>query len=112
MEKELIELHKGNKIIGKLKTKAIHINRRWDRKKSESDVFITQGCLIDKQFKGLILSIDDTPGAWYIDTLFHWGEPAIHYNEISINGNWICINWQEIVSELKIWLKENNYLVD
>jgi hypothetical protein len=99
---------KGDQIVHTLTVKAK------SNSKHEYPVHITQGKKLrgDYQFKGLILSIEDTPGSWYIDTLFNFSTPpAISYPEISIHGrDWLCVNWQEVMKELRTWLVANEYI--
>jgi hypothetical protein len=100
---------KGYEIIDTLSTKAKSTGNH------EYNVHIVQGKQLrkDVQFKGLVLSIEDTPASWYVETLFSndYGSPAIYYPVMSINGNdWLCINWQEVVKEMRAWLVANEYI--
>ena len=62
-------------------------------------------------YNGLVLSIDTTPGGWYVSTFLHYNPSNQYNNTISISGNdWICTNRREIREELLEWL-ENVYPV-
>ena len=100
-------LNKGKEVIYTFKTKAklptiysydIHIlqgDPKYDKYKYKGY----------EGYDGLILSIDTTPGSWYVSTFLD--KP--YGDTISINGSeWICINKREIVKELRYWL-ENEY---
>lgn len=58
-------------------------------------------------YNGLVISIDNTPGSWYVSTFLHY--TADNYsNIIHISGDdWICTNRLDIVSELRYWI--NNF---
>lgn len=105
------KLDKGRTIIYQFNTQAITRDTKWNKKDdfSTHNVYLTRGeKLKDDKFNGVILSIEDTPGSWYVDTLYEFhNPPAIEYNTMSISGNWICTNWGEIMSELKKWVSEN-----
>jgi hypothetical protein len=99
------QLDKGNEIVHTFETQVI------DDKLRKHIVHITQGKLLKSQerFNGLILSIEDTPGAWYIETLYTFhGEDSLNWERHSIWGNWECINWREVMNELKDYVKKNN----
>jgi hypothetical protein len=62
-------------------------------------------------YNGLVISIDKTPGSWYVATFLH-NQPGSQYgNDIMIDAgqNWKCTNKQEIIKELKYWL--DNYFI-
>lgn len=95
--KSFERISRGKEVIHTLNTKA-------KSKQYEYTVDILQGESKYDTLDGLILSIDTTPGSWYVSTFLE--NPG---NEISISGNdWICTNKQEITKELKAWL-ENEY---
>lgn len=105
------KLNKGRTVIYQFSTQAISRDTKWDKKDefSTHNVYLTRGDkLKDDKFNGVILSIEDTPGAWYVDTLYEYhNPPAIDYDTMSIYGTWICTNWSEIMKELKKWVGEN-----
>ncbi len=82
---------KGDNVIYTLKTKAKSIS---NTKTYEYNVNILNSK------NGLTLSIETTPGAWYIKTLLE--EPsALNYDKLSISGSeWMCDNWSDIAKEL------------
>jgi len=108
---------KGKEIVYTFNTKAQTEELKYrDRgeKVYEHPVHIIKGeRLRDDKFNGLILSIQDTPGSWYLETLVdgYGGRPsALNYNEMAIDGGakWYCTNWSEIAAELKQWLAERD----
>ena len=110
---EMVEAQdKGMNVVYTFKTKAqteeLNYHDRGE-KIHEHNVHIIQGKPVgEDKFNGLILSIEDTPGYWYLSTLLE--EPsALNYNEIAIDGGakWYCTNWQEIAKELEQWLAQN-----
>jgi hypothetical protein len=96
------ETEKGDEIVYKLKTKAE------SGKDHVYDVYITQGkALRNDPYKGLVVSISDTPGAWYIDTLME--DRIRRYSQINIHGrDWVCTNFDDVMDEVEEWLKKNN----
>lgn len=61
----------------------------------------------DTKYHGLVLKIVGTPGGWYLHTLLEESHTCEKYPTMSIQGNWHCLNWQEIVTELKQWVADN-----
>lgn len=58
-------------------------------------------------YNGLIISIEDTPGSWYVSTYLHYTEnDRLDYG--SINGDWLYYNKINIKKELVDWI-ENVY---
>lgn len=95
---------KGSNVIYTLKTKAetlsnnkiykYNVNITLDNKKTE----LFQKLRADGY--DLVLSIEGTPGSWYLKTLLD-SSTLKYSNRISIHGNyWYCVNWQEIYKEL------------
>ena len=103
------ETKRGQEVVYTFKTKAksgpyeynIHLlqgDPRYDKTNGHS-------------YNGLILSIDTTPGSWYVATYLHYSPNSKYSNTISISGNdWICTNRREITEELLEWI-ENVYPV-
>jgi len=104
------EKSRGEEIVYTFKTKAISGNGY------EYNVHLLEGnpkydTTNGISYNGLVLSIEGTPGSWYVATFLH-NQPGCQYgNEIMIDGgqNWKCINKQEIIKELKYWL--DNYFI-
>ena len=100
----------SSRVIHTLKAKAI-------TGKNEYDVQIIQGDpRYDEtngySYNGLVISIAGTPGSWYLASFLH-NDSRNQYNQYSdyihISGDdWLCTNGQEIIKELKLWLK-NEY---
>lgn len=103
------EKSKGEEIVYTFKTKAkadiyeydVHL-LQGDPKYDETNGY---------SYSGLILSIDNTPGSWYVSTFLHY-HPNKTHNKIIIDGgnNWVVENGLEIEKELKEWI-ENQYPV-
>lgn len=108
-------MDKGKPIIYTFKTEALTGDwiRMNDANLRSSSVHLIQGkALRGDPFGGVILSIQDTPGSWYVDTIVgEEGKPAaIHDRTIQINGpHWICTNWQDIMGELKLWIESKHF---
>lgn len=99
---------KGKKIIYSFKTKA------YSKESPHGDIYthnvqLTQGKPIgNDMFNGIVLSIQNTPGSWYLDTLYNFHNPSsTEYDTMSIYGNWICTNWSDIMDELKDYVSKN-----
>ena len=101
------EKSKGNNIVYTFKTKAKSGKNEYDVHllKGNSEYDNTNGY----SYNGLILSIDNTPGSWYVSTFLHYN-PNNKHDTITIDGgsNWIVENGLEIEKELKYWI-ENIY---
>lgn len=90
---------RGEEIVYTLKTKAI----TYGDEVYEYTVNIITGN-IDDEYNGLCLSIETTPGCWYLSTLL---PSTRYYDKISISGNdWMCENWSDIMNELEEALPE------
>ena len=105
--KKYEEKKKGQDVVHTLKTKA-------KSGEYEYDVHILQGeAKYDEtngySYNGLVISIDTTPGSWYVSTFLHYNPGFVH-NKIVIDGgqNWVVDNGLEVENELKEWL-ENEY---
>lgn len=59
-----------------------------------------------EKYGGLILSISNTPGAWYVDTLMESPVRRSDYIYIDAGQGWACVNWDVIMGELEQWLSE------
>ena len=59
-------------------------------------------------YDGLVISIDDTPGSWFVSTFLHYNSILNISDKINIDGSWTCTNRREIREELLEWLK-NEY---
>jgi len=98
------EKSKGQEIIYTFKTKA-------KSGKYDYTIHILQGKpKYDEtngySYNGLVISIDSTPGSWYISTFLHYTPDSKYKNTIHINGNdWVVTNGREIAEELEDWLK-------
>jgi len=99
------KLDKGKEIIYTFKVKAESSSPSYNNIPSQN-IFLTKGKPIgEDRFNGVILSIENTPGSWYLETLYFFSHPsAIDYDTMSINGEWRCTNWIEIMNELKHWV--------
>jgi len=105
---------RGKDIIYTLNTKAITYS---GNKVYEYNVHILAG--VDQfpdEYDNLILSVEGTPGAWYISTLMEYG--SFYHDKAVIDGgqNWTIDNWSEvskefleILPELKIRIEANKY---
>jgi len=97
---------KGKDVLYTLKTKAIHyinVGRFYDKSTSIGRQY-NVNVIYDGEFSdtgyNAILSIETTPGSWYIKTLEDNG--ALDFDRISIQGdNWYCDNWKDVCDELK-----------
>lgn len=91
---------KGEEVVYTLNTKAI------SEGEYEYNVNITKAN--DKY----VLSIENTPGSWYLETLLD--EPnALYFDTLSIDGNdWKIGNWREVAKELKELIPNLNTLTD
>lgn len=101
-----VEFINGHEVVYKLQAKAIS-------GKYEYNVYITKTDPPGNDetngysYDGLCLSIDNTPGTWYLATFLHYNPREEYRDNIVIDGgqNWICTNGREIVKELKFWLE-------
>lgn len=59
-------------------------------------------------YDGIVLSIDGTPGSWYVDNLMEGSTKNSNYIYIDMGAKWICSNWSEIMRELREWISNNN----
>lgn len=88
---------KGKEIIytfiNKAITKSEYGKMEW---KYDVNILLEKPMMYDNGYK-YILSIESTPGAWYVNTLL---DQQSNSNRISIQGDWYCDNWQEIMEEL------------
>lgn len=99
------KMDKGKEIIYTFTKQAI-TSENGD-KEFKHNVYLIKGkALKDDKFGGIILSVEDTPGSWYLDTIFNYSS-SLNYDTMSINGDWVCVNWKEIMTELKSWVFEN-----
>lgn len=100
LEKQNVKTRdKGDKILYTLKTKAVDTNG------NKYTVYITEGKdLGNDKYHGMALSISETPGQWYLDTLLEKGMPT---GELSIYGNdWILTNIKELLIEALQLIKQ------
>lgn len=105
--KDVVYTFKAKAISGKYEY-AVHIlndDKRQDNvRKDGTNYDETNG----HSYDNLVISIDTTPGMWYVATFLHYNE-GDKGDTISIQGNdWICTNRIEIEEELKEWIK-NEY---
>lgn len=101
------EKSKNKEIVYTFKTKAI--SSESPEGKYEYTIHLLQGDpKYTHDYNGLVLSIDKTPGSWYLDTFLEYGSDY-DGDLISISGDdWYCTNRKEIMEELNNWLK-NEY---
>ena len=103
------EKSRGKEIVYTFKTKAISGKYEYTVHLLEGkpDIDTTDGI----SYGGLVISIDNTPGSWYVATFLHYSPGSQYGNDIVIDGgqNWRCTNKQEIIKELKYWL--DNYFI-
>lgn len=91
------EVDRGKEIVYTLKTKAISLG---DKKNYEYNVNIIQGeRKFPDEYDSLILSIQETPGAWYVSTLMD-GD-SFYRDKAVIDGGlrWYVDNWADISKE-------------
>jgi len=82
------KIDRGETVLYTLKTKA--------KTYSESEVYEYDVNILEGD-SGLVLSIQSTPGSWYIETLLD----TVNYDKLSISGSdWTCDNWTEVSKEL------------
>jgi hypothetical protein len=94
--KKYEKIDRNRKVIYTLKTKAYSGKDYYYNVNIISD---NDNSMVKKGYK-YILSIENTPGSWYIKTLLEGN--SMNSSVISIQGNeWFCYNWDEIMKELK-----------
>jgi hypothetical protein len=114
------------KIVYTLETKAISKTKEWEEKTYQHIVDIRTSWAEPNPTKvgELVLNIQGTPASWYISTLLEGIEKRKKglyqdfYNKISIDGDWMCINYNDIMNELisilpdlEIYVSQNKYNV-
>jgi len=89
--------NKGSDIIYTFKTKAISHGNKEDY---TYNVHILKGdTKYPDKFGNFVLSIESTPGSWYVSTLMDSG--SFYRNTAVIDGgqNWTVDNWDEVSKE-------------
>ena len=108
------EMDKGMEIIHTFKNEAItKILKDPNSKTHTYPIHILKGDpKYAEKYDGLILSISNTPGYWYVDTLME--SPVRRSDYIYIDGGqeWACVNWDKIMNELQRWLQDNKKSAD
>jgi hypothetical protein len=93
---KIFESIREQEILYTLKTKAKTTS---GDKVYEYDVVFYKG-EYDDEYGGLVLSIETTPGSWYLSTLLE-NDNIRYQDEISISGSdWMCDNWKDVISEV------------
>lgn len=100
---------RGSEIIYTFKTNAItEIQDSPNGKKYTHPVYLIKGePKYAPIYDGVVLSISDTPGAWYVDTLMEGRSRYSDIIYIDFGQKWICSNWSEIMRELQEWISAN-----
>jgi len=105
---------RGKEIVYTLNTKAITYSGSAVYKYNVN--ILQGGSEYPDKYDHLILSVEGTPGSWYISTLMEHG--SFYRNKAVIDGgqNWTVDNWDEvskefleILPELKVRIEANKY---
>jgi len=111
MAKQISEItERGKEVIYEFKTDAItEIQDSRDGKQYRHPVYLIGG---DPKYapiyNGVVLSINNTPGSWYVDTLMEGNARNSNIMYIDFGQKWICSNWSEIMKELNEWISSND----
>jgi len=100
---------RGEEVIYKFKTDAITetMDSR-DGKQYTHPVYLIAGNpKYAPIYNGVVLSISETPGSWYVDTLMEGNTKYSNIMYIDYGAKWICSNWSEIMKELNEWVSNN-----
>jgi hypothetical protein len=100
---------RGSEVIFKFKTDAItETMGSRDGKQYRHPVYLIEGNpKYAPIYNGVVLSISDTPGSWYVDTLMEGNTKNSNIMYIDYGAKWICSNWSEIMIELNEWVSNN-----
>jgi hypothetical protein len=103
------ETDKGREIIYTFKTDAITETMGDPNKKQyRHPVHLIEGTMkYTPTYNGVVLSISDTPGSWYVDTLMEGDAKYNNIMYIDFGAKWICSNWSEIMKELNEWISNS-----
>jgi hypothetical protein len=89
---------RGTEIIYTFKNKAITFGREKPYYYNVNILYFDKPSMIKNGYD-YVLSIQGTPGSWYVKTLLEGNSK--HSNIFSIQGDdWYCDNWQDIYKEL------------
>jgi hypothetical protein len=100
---------RGREVIYEFKTDAItETMGSRDGKQYRHPVYLIEGNpKYAPIYNGVVLSISDTPGSWYVDTLMEGNARHSNIMYIDFGAKWICSNWSEIMKELNEWISNN-----
>jgi len=110
MAKPMNEItERGKEVIYKFKTDAItETMGSRDGKQYSHPVYLIEGNpKYAPIYNGVVLSINNTPGSWYVDTLMEGDAKNNDIMYIDYGAKWICSNWSEIMKELNEWTSNN-----